>query len=104
MSIERADLNRCVGCRKCVEICPMDVFRFDEEAHKSIIAYPENCASCGQCYVNCFTGSLQLSNHSHLYSVTAMRAATSVAKNHMVTTVPYGLDRIYKDHGAMEQK
>lgn len=96
MSVERADLRRCVGCRVCLEICPMDVFRFDEEHKKSVIAYPENCCSCGQCFLYCPTGSLQISNQSHLYPVTGMRALTSVAKNHMVTTKPYGLDRIYR--------
>ena len=39
MSVIRVDLNQCIGCRKCVIICPMDVFYFDEEARKSVLAY-----------------------------------------------------------------
>lgn len=95
MSIERADLNLCIGCRMCIEVCPMDVFRYDEDLHKSVIAYPENCSLCGQCYIYCPTSSLQLSNINHMFPVSGMRAGTSVAKNHMVVTGKYGLDRIY---------
>lgn len=96
MSIERADLNLCTGCRMCIDICPMDVFRFNEEKLKSVIAYPENCSLCGQCLLNCHSKSLQMSNNSHLFPVSGMRAGTSVAKNHMVISGLYGLDKIYK--------
>ena len=40
MSVARLDLNKCVGCRNCVKLCPMDVFYFDEEANKSVMASP----------------------------------------------------------------
>ncbi len=50
MSVIRVDLNKCIGCENCVNICPLDVFYFDAAAHKSVLAYPENCQSCGQCY------------------------------------------------------
>lgn len=36
----------------------MDVMRLDRSAMKSVIAYPENCQSCGQCYLNCPSDSL----------------------------------------------
>ena len=61
MSVARRDLNACVGCRKCVEVCPMDVFYFSEEAGKSVMAFPEACQSCGQCYLHCLGGSLVMS-------------------------------------------
>ena len=38
MAVRRADLNKCIGCRNCVNICPMDVFRFDEASRKSVMA------------------------------------------------------------------
>lgn len=53
MSVQRYDLNACIGCESCMTVCPMDVFRFDYDQMKSVMAYPENCQSCGQCYVNC---------------------------------------------------
>lgn len=81
MSVIRVDLNKCVGCKNCVEICPLDVFYFNEEAHKSVLAYPENCQSCGQCIVNCKGRSLGITNDQFGYPITAFRAATSAVQS-----------------------
>ena len=81
MSVARYDLNRCIGCKNCVKVCPMDVFRFDEEARKSVIAYPENCQSCGQCFVNCLGRSLTIVSETYGYGMTSYRAATTAALN-----------------------
>lgn len=74
MSVARYDLNACIGCRNCVNVCPMDVMKFDEEANKSVIAYPENCQSCGQCYINCLGRSLDIVDSMFAYGITAYRA------------------------------
>jgi hypothetical protein len=55
----------------------MDVFRFDDDANKSVIAYIDNCQSCGQCYVNCYGRSLIISNQASGYGITANRATTT---------------------------
>lgn len=73
MSVKRYDLNKCVGCRKCVDVCPMDVFRFDEGKNKSVIAYLENCQTCGQCYVNCEGRSLEMSGDMYGFAITSLR-------------------------------
>ena len=73
MAVRRADLNKCIGCQNCVNICPMDVFRFDEASRKSVMAYPENCQNCGQCGLNCPGRSLSFDNEIHAYAVTASR-------------------------------
>lgn len=80
MSVKRYDLNKCIGCMNCVTVCPMDVFRFDYDQKKSVIAYPENCQSCGQCYVGCQGRSLEISWLASGYGITAARAnATNTA-------------------------
>ena len=81
MSVQRYDLNKCIGCRNCVDVCPMDVFRFNEEQNKSIIAYPENCQNCGQCYVYCLGHSLAMSGEAYAYPLTSVRAASPVTMN-----------------------
>ncbi|MBW1769109.1 MAG: 4Fe-4S binding protein [Deltaproteobacteria bacterium] len=43
MSIENIDRDLCNGCGICVKICPMDVFRLDEDDGKAVIRYPEDC-------------------------------------------------------------
>lgn len=81
MPVQRYDLNLCIGCRNCVDVCPMDVFRFHEEMNKSVIAYPENCQVCGQCYVYCQGHSLALSGESYSYPITSVRAASKLPMN-----------------------
>ncbi len=86
MSVIRTDLNKCIGCENCVNICPMDVFYFDYAAHKSVLAYPENCQSCGQCYLNCQGRALAIANDWFSYPITALRPATTAPMNHQVIT------------------
>ena len=88
MSVVRMDVNKCIGCQTCVDICPMDVFYFNETAHKSVLAYPENCQSCGQCYLNCKGHCLGISNDTYGYPITAFRGVTTSPMNHMVVTEP----------------
>lgn len=64
----------------------MDVFYFDHDAHKSVLAYPENCQSCGQCVVNCKGRSLGISNDTFGYPITAYRGATTAPMNRVVVT------------------
>ena len=88
MAVERYDLDSCIGCRRCVELCPMDVFRFDEENMKSIIAYPENCQGCAMCYMSCPGQSLQITLHNHYYPTICMDALHGVDVNHFVWAAP----------------
>lgn len=94
MSVIRDDLNKCSGCKKCVEVCPMDVFYFNDEVHRSVLAYPENCQSCGQCYLNCDSGSLGISNDMYGYAINAVRSLTTAPQNHIDMTVPGTLGKI----------
>lgn len=94
MSVIRLDVNKCTGCRNCVEICPMDVFYFNETAHKSVLAYPENCQSCGQCYLNCRGRSIGIVNDTYGYPITAYRGVTTAPMNRAVVTEPGVLTEI----------
>jgi adenylylsulfate reductase subunit B len=86
MSVKRIDLNLCIGCKECYTVCPMDVFRFDSVAKKSVIAYPENCQSCGQCYLNCPGRSITIVNEMTGYSITSYRATTTARNAKSETT------------------
>lgn len=77
MSVVRYDLNNCIGCQNCVTVWPMDVFRFDYEQNKSVIAYPENCQSCGQCFMGCQGRSLEISFYQQAFAIPAARAAAT---------------------------
>ena len=73
MSVARKSWEACIGCQECVDICPMDVFYYDAKLNKSVIAYPENCQSCGQCYLNCPADSLIIVDTAFEYSTVPMR-------------------------------
>ncbi|ATW24998.1 4Fe-4S dicluster domain-containing protein [Candidatus Formimonas warabiya] len=51
MAVKSIDYNRCSGCHKCWDICPMDVYRL---AGKEVyIAYQADCMSCYLCELLC---------------------------------------------------
>jgi len=47
----KVDSEKCNGCSKCVEFCPVDVFTIDNK--KSFPLHPENCLGCGTCVAVC---------------------------------------------------
>lgn len=42
----------CTGCAVCVETCPTDVLRLDQE-QKAFMAYAEDCQGCFICQWDC---------------------------------------------------
>ena len=51
MAIEQIDHQKCNLCLKCVEVCPMDVFR--TIGRVVYTAYPEDCMCCYLCELEC---------------------------------------------------
>ena len=58
MGIRKIDRKLCIGCGKCVEHCPMDVFRMDKATKRPYIAYLRDCQSCFLCERDCPVGAL----------------------------------------------
>ena len=50
MSI-RIDQKKCVGCRKCSEVCPVTLIVKEEK--KAVIRYPKDCWGCASCIKEC---------------------------------------------------
>lgn len=53
MGIQRIDIRRCNRCRRCAEICPEDVLRYDPETERVYIQYLRDCQSCFLCEIEC---------------------------------------------------
>jgi len=47
------DLDKCTGCKLCIDACFVDVIRWDSKEEKPIAAYPEDCAWCLSCEIAC---------------------------------------------------
>jgi NAD-dependent dihydropyrimidine dehydrogenase PreA subunit len=47
------DFDACTGCKTCYLACFADVIRWDTEAKRPVIAYPEDCVHCNLCELNC---------------------------------------------------
>ena len=55
------DKEKCNGCGKCVDICPMDVFFGSKEEEVPNITYPEECWHEGACVDDCpIAGAVRL--------------------------------------------
>jgi len=58
MSKIKLDLDTCIGCGKCVEICPNNVYEMKEK--KPLIANENACTLCGICADQCPKNAIEL--------------------------------------------
>ena len=50
----KIDYKKCIGCKRCYDICPMDVFELDPElGNIPKVRYAEECWFCGICWMDC---------------------------------------------------
>lgn len=80
MTVARKSVEGCIGCGNCANICPMDVFYFDYDANKSVCLYPENCQSCGQCYLACLGDVIIMLDTAYEFAPTPMRGLRTFAQ------------------------
>lgn len=50
--------EKCIGCGKCVEVCPHQVFALKEK--KAKLVQFDACMECGACAKNCPASAIQV--------------------------------------------
>ena len=50
------DSEKCNGCRKCVEVCPHQVFVMENK--RARLTDIDLCMECGACALNCEAGAI----------------------------------------------
>ena len=53
MNSVEIDFDACSGCKTCYLACFADVIRWDAEAKRPVVAYPEDCVRCNLCEISC---------------------------------------------------
>ena len=56
----------CRGCTLCVDICPVDVFDFDQERQLATVARQQDCIGCLSCAYVCPSGCVEVTDVEHL--------------------------------------
>jgi MinD superfamily P-loop ATPase len=54
------DLDKCSGCRTCLDVCNVNAIGWDEDDGKPTLAYPEDCQVCSVCEHACPEGALEI--------------------------------------------
>lgn len=72
MSI-KIDVNKCVSCKRCINVCPGSLIE-ENESGKAFIKYPKDCWGCTACLKECkfkaikyFLGADIGGNGSYMY-------------------------------------
>ena len=47
------DYEKCTSCKRCYELCPLDIIAWDEEENRPYVKYPDECQLCFICQVEC---------------------------------------------------
>ena len=57
----KIDYRKCIGCKTCYDLCPEDIFTWNEETHMPYVSYPEECWFDGCCVESCpIPGALRM--------------------------------------------
>jgi len=78
------DENKCVGCGMCVTSCGRNVFDFDPENKKAVVARPLQCmVGCTSCQVWCIYDAISFPDPDYVKNLIKKRGALKLAKKQL---------------------
>jgi len=88
----KVDENKCVGCGMCVTSCGRNVFEFDWEKKKAVVARPLQCmVGCTSCEVWCIFDAISFPDPEYVKDLIKKRKILPLAKKQ--------LEEKYKNRG-----
>ncbi len=57
-NIAEVDRDKCIGCGRCMQVCPTGAIRLDAEG-KAVVS-PDLCRGCAACMGVCPVGAIQM--------------------------------------------
>ena len=78
------DKDKCVGCGMCITSCGRNVFDFDKEKNKSIVARPNNCmVGCTSCETWCIFNAISFPDKQYVKNLIKEKGLLTVAKKEL---------------------
>ena len=79
------DKDKCVGCGMCITSCGRNVFGFDKEKNKSVVARPNNCmVGCTSCETWCIFNAISFPDKQYVKNLIKEKGLLAVAKKELV--------------------
>ncbi len=75
------DENKCVGCGMCITSCGRNVFDFNPEKKKVVVARPLQCmVGCTSCEVWCIYGAISFPDKAYIKNLIKQKKLLAIAK------------------------
>jgi len=56
------DREKCIGCKMCLEVCPRNLYQYNEKEKKVNLIFPEKCINCNACVNQCLAKCLEITS------------------------------------------
>ncbi|WP_448382907.1 4Fe-4S dicluster domain-containing protein [Desulfosoma sp.] len=85
------DESKCTGCGMCVTSCGRDVFSYDLESKKSVVAHPKQClVGCMSCQTWCVFEAIDFPDPIYVKNLIKERNLLALAKKQLRAMIDEG--------------
>jgi len=78
------DEKKCTGCGMCVTSCGRNVFDYDEEKNKPVVARPQNCmVGCTSCETWCVFNAISFPDKQYIRDLMKKKGVLKIAEKEL---------------------